>query len=107
MTTMHPNPDYKIHREALLAAVNGPFFPDWEFQTIFGLTRTEIEDIAIAFAPDTPIAGDAAWALRGSIGNLIGYPHGQEAIWSEWISVTHSELEDAFTRLIIMLGKTK
>lgn len=107
MTTMHPNPDYKIHREALFAAVKGPFFEDWEYHSLFGLTTAEIEDIASAFAPDTPTAGDVARALRGSIGNLIGYPHRQEAVWSEWISVTRSELEDAFVRLITMLDGMK
>ena len=28
--------------ECLKAAVDGPFFPDWEFPTLFGLWREEV-----------------------------------------------------------------
>ena len=31
--------DHKIIAEALSAAAEGPFFPDWEFHTLFGLER--------------------------------------------------------------------
>jgi hypothetical protein len=32
--------------EALRAAADGPFFPDWEFSTLFGLKREEVRRIA-------------------------------------------------------------
>ena len=35
--------------ECLRGAAEGPFFPDWEFQTLFGLTRKEVKDIADAW----------------------------------------------------------
>src|SRR5512133_4344993 len=31
--------------ECLRAAVKGPFFPDWEFETIFGLEREEVGQV--------------------------------------------------------------
>ena len=35
----------EVVRECLRAAVDGPFFPDWEFSTIFGLTRDEVKQV--------------------------------------------------------------
>lgn len=31
-----------IVRRSLTAAVEGPYFPDWEFQTLFGVTRAGV-----------------------------------------------------------------
>lgn len=35
----------EIVRECLRAAVDGSLFPDWEFQTLFGLERREVRRI--------------------------------------------------------------
>jgi hypothetical protein len=34
--------DKAIVGQALRAAANGPFFPDWEFHALFGLERSEV-----------------------------------------------------------------
>ena len=95
---MESSSDIQVFRESLVAAARGPFFPDWEFQTLFGLTRPEVAFIANTFSADTPLTGDAALAINSSIGNLLGYPHGQEAVWSQWLSVTPAELQAIFSR---------
>ena len=38
--------DKAIVGQALRAAADGPFFPDWEFHTLFGLERSEVRAIA-------------------------------------------------------------
>ena len=43
----------KIVGEVLRAAANGPFFPDWEFHTLFGLERDQVRQVAVAWP--TPI----------------------------------------------------
>ena len=43
---MKPSVDSRVIGECLRAAVNGPFFPDWEFSTLFGLTRDEVRAVA-------------------------------------------------------------
>ena len=37
-----------VVRECLGATVEGPFFPDWEFQTLFGLERDEVRRILLS-----------------------------------------------------------
>lgn len=90
--------DKTIYREAVVAAARGPFFPDWEFQTLFGLERAEVDAIANTFSDTTPLTGDVALAVNNAMANLLGYPHRQEAAWSQWLSVTPGELQAAMHR---------
>ena len=90
--------DFELFKETLRAAAYGPFFPDWEFHTLFGLERSAFRALADAFTPNTVIVGDVELALRGAMNNLLGYPHGQEATWSEWLSVSPGELQTVFSR---------
>jgi hypothetical protein len=43
----------RIVREVLRAAADGPLFPDWEFQALFGLERQDLHAIADAWPPST------------------------------------------------------
>lgn len=45
--------DRAIIRGCLNATVNGPFFAEWEFHALFGLTRSEVEFV-LAKWPDLP-----------------------------------------------------
>ena len=90
--------DTQTFKESLVAAARGPFFPDWEFHSLFGLDRIEVESIADSFSSATLLTGDVALALNNAMGNLLGYPHGQEAAWSQWLSVTPAELQVIFSR---------
>ena len=38
--------DKRILNEVLRAAAYGPFFPDWEFHTLFGLDRSVVKAIS-------------------------------------------------------------
>jgi hypothetical protein len=79
------NEDQEIIQRALVASVDGPFFPDGEFQTLFGLTRDEVAQMAAAW-PDplehTPWDYEsperAQWvAVNNALNNLLSYPHGR------------------------------
>jgi hypothetical protein len=91
--------DFRVLKASLLAAARGPFFPDWEFDTLFGLQRAEVEAIAYGFSPSTPIAGDVALALHNTVINLLDYPHKQEAAWHQWLTVSPSELKAVYDKL--------
>ena len=90
--------DYQAFRESLLASAHGPFFPEWEFQTLFGLQRADVAAIAESFSPATALTGDVALALNNAMGNLLGYPHGHEADWHEWLSVPPEQLQVIFSK---------
>ena len=71
--------------QCLRASATGPFFPDWEFSTLFGLERIEL----CAIADVWPGVGNrelTELAINNSLNNLVGYPHGCDGIWSQWIS---------------------
>lgn len=68
-----------VIRRAIDAAVNGPFFPDWEFQTLFGVTREEAA-ASLARFPNLMAENETDYlTVHNSIANLLGYPHGQAA----------------------------
>ena len=73
-------------RECLAAAANGPFFPDWEFQTLFGVERSEVRSILDAWPNLDETNENVLLAINNSMNHLLGYPHGREREWSQYIS---------------------
>jgi hypothetical protein len=97
--------EVKVVGECLHAAAYGPFFPDWEFQALFGLSREEMQVVADRFPDvdehdDDPGEGNDQWlAINNSFTNLMGYPHGATtSTWSSYISISQSELRPLFDR---------
>lgn len=86
--------------ECLRAAVIGTFFPDWEFQTLFGITREKVSAIAQRWPDIDNIDEVVSAAIVGSLGHLLGYPHGEEAQWSEFISVSADDVKQTLGKLI-------
>ncbi|MCU7829555.1 MAG: hypothetical protein KZQ85_10855 [Candidatus Thiodiazotropha sp. (ex Myrtea sp. 'scaly one' KF741663)] len=74
--------------ECLKASLHGPFFPDWEFQTLFGVERTVLNDIEEKWPEVDFNEQTVSLALNNAMGNLVGYPHGQEKSWEKYISVS-------------------
>ena len=69
----------EVIRQAIDASVNGSFFPDWEFSTLFGVTREQAA-ASLARFPDLKAENEAdCLTVYNSIANLLGYPHGQSA----------------------------
>jgi hypothetical protein len=91
--------DKVILGQALRAAADGPFFPDWEFHTLFGLERSEVRAIADGWPQLAASSEDVAIAVNNSLNNLLGYPHQQDAVWSRWVSVDRHQLSELFNRL--------
>jgi hypothetical protein len=91
--------DKAILGQALRAAADGPFFPDWEFHTLFGLERRKVRAIADAWPEPTASSDDVETAVNNSLNNLLGYPHQQDAVWSQWVSVDRHQLNKLFNRL--------
>ena len=96
--------ELKIIGECLKAAVNGPFFDDQEFPTLFGLTREEVKEVANRFPDvdefdDEPTGTDDSWvAINNTLLNLTDYPHGKDAEWDRYISVPPQEVVSIFKK---------
>lgn len=88
----------KVVFECLRAASDGPFFSDSEFATLFGLERAQVREMAKAASHSDDSRNDAALAINNALANLLGYPHHQERVWSQFISVPEEEVRRIFTK---------
>ena len=85
--------DRAVIAKCLAAAVEGPFFPDWEFETLIGASRAEVLRGATA---DPPTMAHIAISV---INNLLGYPHGREDTLEALTGSSRAELELLLRRL--------
>jgi len=90
--------DDAVIRECLRAAVEGPFFPDWEFDSLVGMSRDEVAQVSRSW-PETSNPSDQDLAVNNVLANLCGYPHGvDKARWSKHISVSSDEVREVLRR---------
>src|SRR5215470_2601534 len=88
----------EIVRACLRAAAEGPFFPDWEFSSLFGLSREELKTILASWPNLNEVDESVVLAINNSLNNLIGYPHGMHDHWSEFVPVSARELHQIFMK---------
>jgi hypothetical protein len=73
--------------ECLCAAEQEDFFPEWEFETLFGITRREVSNVRENW-PEADISQPVVRAaITGAMNHLVGYPHGLGSRWDKYISV--------------------
>ena len=64
----------ELVRRCLQAAVEGPFFPDWEFHALFGLERNEVKEVLESWPKLDDSTEIVQLAINNSFANLLGYP---------------------------------
>lgn len=85
--------------QCLWAAVEGPFFPDWEFQTLMGVSREDVR--ALARKWQSGGCGDEdADTIVNVLNNIVGYPHGEEAAWSSFITVKPNVVSTVLDKIL-------
>ena len=85
--------------KCLRAAADGPFFPDWEFQTLFGLDRGEVRNVADMWPELDPTNNDVILAINNALNMLQMYPiktTPQE--WDQWIGEPKAQLWSTLSR---------
>ena len=87
----------EIVRRCLVAAAEGPYFPDWEFPMVFGVQRAEVAEILRRwpYVDDSKVV-DAA--INNAFVNLLWYPHEMTDQLEEELGVTTARLEQVFTK---------
>jgi hypothetical protein len=89
----------EVVRECLRAAVDGPFFPDWEFETIFGLKRDDVRQVLLSWPRLDEANESTVRAINNSFNNLLGYPtRNKQEMWPKFISVSDMELARIFDK---------
>lgn len=84
--------------QCLRAAADGPFFPEWEFPTLFGFSRNEFRNHASRYEPADDLPVHVGVAVHNTLNNLIGYPIDAEDQWAQWIPVPRSTLQTLFDK---------
>ena len=87
-----------VVHECLKASVEGPFFSEWEFTTIFGIEQEEVEKVLESWPDVDEDDQVVALALNNAMNNLLGYPHRCEDVWGEYISVPPREVGRIFQK---------
>jgi hypothetical protein len=82
----------------LRATAEGPFFPEWEFHTLFGVYRIELAHIAARWPEVSDADADVQRAINNSLNNLLGYPHHKPVAFKEWISEPVEEVRRIFKK---------
>jgi hypothetical protein len=92
--------EQNVVRECLRATVHGDFFPEWEFQTLFGLSREQVEQVLESWPKINDSDESVALSINNSLVNLLGYPYsdadGKE--WKKFISVPATEVARILTK---------
>ena len=88
----------ELVRRSLVVAIEGPYFPDWEFQTLFGVTRAEVAEVVRKWPAVDETRDVARLAIDNALANLLGYPHGRTAQLKSELGVTTERLEQVFTK---------
>lgn len=90
--------EHDILKKCLNALIHGPFFEDWEFNTLFGVSRSEVSNFLNRFPSYVEIqqklnfANDECLILQNVFTNLLGYPHKNGKILEEMIGMNSKEL---------------
>ena len=90
--------EMEVVGRCLRAAADGPFFPDWEFHTLFGLERGEVAAVAARWPRVDDRNEDVRLSIRGALNNLIGYPHDEPAALATLVGEPVAELERIFEK---------
>jgi hypothetical protein len=80
------------------AAVEGPFFPDCEFHTLFGLERAEVAAVADRWPETNDADENVRLAINNSLANLLGYPHGESEAFRHRVGESGEEVERIFRK---------
>jgi hypothetical protein len=90
-------------RRALVAAVEGPFFPEWEFRILFGVDRSAVRAALTAFPRLSPRDQDQFLSVNNSLFMLGSYPHEPEADFERY-GVRRADIRRVHKKLRQALG---
>ncbi|MES1147048.1 MAG: hypothetical protein ABUL52_01495 [Solimonas sp.] len=91
--------ELKLVADCLSATVNGSFFPDWEFETLFGVSRSFVDSVRQRWPNIDAQNAEIGAAVIGSLNNLLGYPQKSAGEWSQYISASDDDVRNLLKKL--------
>lgn len=79
-------------------AAESSLFPDWEFHTLFGLSRSQVDEIAAQGPTAEDRHPDVAQAINNAVVNLLGYPHGRLEWVYEVLGADEQEIQRVYNK---------
>ena len=80
--------------------MEGGFFPDWEFETLFGVDRETVRRVLGAWPEQTIDWEDFGLAVINALTNLTAYPHGMEDELTAYVPEGRGALNAVMKRLL-------
>src|SRR3954470_11994485 len=84
--------------QCLRVSVEGPLFPEWEFQTLFGVSRETVKRVLSAWPHVDDLQQDVHLAINNSMNLLFFYPPDDEFNWDKWITFPMGEIKRVFLK---------
>lgn len=88
----------ELVRRCLVAAAQGPYFPDWEFPTVFGVERADFVEILRKWPYVEDDSKVVDTAINNAFVNLLWYPHGMTEELENELGVTVEMLQQVFMK---------
>jgi hypothetical protein len=93
-----PESQISLVRCSLRAAADGPYFPEWEFETLIGFPRDRVRDWSARW-PGAALDEEALAVAISVLNNLLGYPHGFESKLAAETGAPRAELAQLLEQL--------
>ncbi len=84
--------DRDVIHSVLLATVDGPLYPDWEFPTLFGYERDTVRAVLDVW-PEGIGTDQTYHVVQAALFQLLSYPHGEWDAWSARSDASIDELK--------------
>ena len=86
-------------RDGIRAAVEGEFFPEWEFSILIGATRDEVRGMLASWPRQTFGDEEFEGVIRGVLVNLAYYPHGRSDELARYVHGGREEVRRILAKL--------
>lgn len=83
--------EQKVTLKCLIAIVDGPFFPDWEFSSLMGIQKEDLKEIISKWDFLDKESDELKSIIFNAIANLLSYPHGYKNLIEEYIPTFTNE----------------
>jgi hypothetical protein len=90
--------EIEIVKQCLEAAYVGTFFPEWEFEILFGIEREVLNQMLKVWPDIDESDSKVIRSINNTLNNLIGYPHNKEKEWDIYISVSPDKVSNIFSK---------
>jgi hypothetical protein len=94
--------DIALVRRCLLVSLDGRYFPDWEFHTLMGATKGEVQAAAYAWPK---LRDEDTYIVHNVLVNFLGYPHGESIVSDQALSTTEERIRALLDKLINLRNK--